>query len=286
MAMIEEAFGELKKKLEKTPGLGYVVILASGILGIVLKSVTPESSWWLTPLAIFVSALAYWVGGFLDDLLFEPIYGLPPKKERSNAFCRFIIRPIRLFAQRRPLAAQMIKDRARAANRFHPTNQRGIYQTAKKLLSNTERWDGQIKLWLDLSKASRTLIIPAVVLLAWELLAAIMHWPSPGLPDKSGKIAWLAHPAWTGSIAVISIVIYVHLRLRHMQLLYERVADTPAFRFVVRVLEPKTGSGLFEVLWSFGDRVISENELLVCQTPPDAEATAVCEARHVISKKP
>jgi hypothetical protein len=95
----------------------------------------------------------------------------------------------------------------------------------------------------------------------------IQSRPAPRFLDNYGKVAWLWQPVWTTSIAVLSIVLYVNLRLRHMRLLYNTVAEMPAFRFAVRILEPATDSRLWDVVWSFGDRVISERELSVCQTP-------------------
>jgi hypothetical protein len=271
MGMLENAVGVLGKKLDKTPGFGYVVALVSTILGIVLNSVAPESSWSVALLALAGSFVAYWFGGFLDDLLFEPIYGLPPELDPSNAFGRFLqrrfVKPIRRLAHKGTLATDMINARAKAAKRFHPTNQRGIYKTAKKLLSNTELWDGRIKLWLDLSKATRTLIIPTVFLLGFQLLAVSTDWPATAFLDKYDEIAaWLWNPILTTFIAVVLIVLYVNLRLRHMRLLYKTVAERPAFRFVVDILEPSTDSRSSEVLWSVGDRVISERELPVCET--------------------
>jgi hypothetical protein len=228
MGMLEKASGELGKelikKLEKTPGFGYVVTIASAILGLVLKPVAP--SWSVALLALAVSIVAYWVGGILDDLLFEPIYGL--EKNPSNAsegfLKRWFVNPIRSLAHKCTLAAGMRDARARAAKRFHDTNQKGIYKSAKKLLSNTELWDGKIKLSLDLSKAFRTLIIPTVCLLGWQLLAASTDWPAPAFLGKYDAIAWLGYPIWTASIAVISILLYVNLRLFHMKALYETVA--------------------------------------------------------------
>ena len=250
MEILEKAVDMTVKKFEKTPGFGYVVVLASATGGIVLKLFAPESSWLLPLVALAVSFVAYWVGGFLDDIIFEPLYGLQPKEGRPSTFSKWLAGPgARLD--------NMIEERARAAKKFHLTNQKGIYKTAKKLLSNTELWDGRIKLCLDFSKVFRTLIIPMACLLGWQLLAA-----STDLP-----VAGLGCLILTTSITVISIMLYVNLRLHHMRLLYKTVADMPAFRFVVNVT-----AGCWpppEVLWSVGDRVISERALLVCQTDPN-----------------
>jgi hypothetical protein len=270
MVILNKVVEEIGEKLKKTPGFGYVTTLASAFLGIVLNSEAPESSWSLSLWSLSISLLAYWVGGLLDGLLFDPIYGPPSVEKPSNAFGRFVQRwffqPIQWLAHKVPPAAKMREQRAKAAERFHPTNQRGIYGTAKKLLSNTELWDGLIKLCLDLSKAIRTLIIPAVCLLGWQLLDPSMDWPVPGFLDKHDKIAWLwRHPILTASILFVWIVLYVILRLCHMWLLYKKVAEAPAFSFVVQALHPRTGSMSPEVMWSVGDRVISEGELPVCQ---------------------
>jgi hypothetical protein len=282
MGILNKVVEEIGEKLKKTPGFGYVTTLASAFLGIVLNSEAPESSWSLSLWSLTVSLVAYWFGGLLDGLLFDPIYGLqsednpskdnpskdnPSKDNLWKAFVGFVqrwfLQPIRWLAH---LPANMKTERAKAAERFHSTNQKGIYETAKKLLSNTELWDGPIKLCLDLSKAIRTLIIPAVILLGWQLLAASRDWPSPGFLDKHDKIAWLwRHPILTASILFVSIVLYVILRLCHMWLLYKKVAEAPAFCFVVDGLCPRTNSRVSEVMWSVGDRVISERELPVCK---------------------
>jgi hypothetical protein len=262
MELPEKVLGELEKKLEKTPGLGYVAVLASALLGIFLHPVAPD--WSVALLALAVSFVAYWVGGFLDELLFEPIYGLRPQKNPFGGLVRRqFVTSIR-WLRRSALAEGMRAARKKAAKTFHPTNQRGIYETAKKLLSNTELWDGRIKLWLDLSKTARTLIVPAASLLGWQLLSARTDGPAPAFLETHDEIAWLGNPIWTTLLLVISLVLYVRLRLLHMRTLYKKVAGLHAFRFSVPVLEPTADSRSAEVLWSVGERVISERELPVC----------------------
>ena len=149
MDVLKEIASELGKKFEKTPGFGYVALIVSSVLGFVLKptaqEANTESHWSIGFFSLAIALAAYWCGGLLDDYLFDPFYGLPPEPDmdrKSGPFRQFLrswlIEPLRRVLASSTLAVEVTSARQKAAQNFHPTNQRGIYKSAKKLLSNTD----------------------------------------------------------------------------------------------------------------------------------------------------
>ena len=264
----KEVVKELTKKFEKTPGFGYVVAIASLAFSAALEQSGQVSELQRGLLAIGVALIAYWFGGFLDELLFDPIYGLPPEEVPKTTIGKFVrswVRtPLARLASRSTLVTEMTKERQEAARIFHPTNQKGIYATAKKLLMHTDVWDGRIKLWLDLSKVARTLVLPALFLFLWEASARICGLPGPTFPSEQSVTSWLASPIGPAMVGLISMILYVDLRLRHMRLLYKELDATPTFSFHVQSVLVRGDCGGSKILWSVGDKVIAQKRLPVC----------------------
>jgi hypothetical protein len=79
MDVLKDIASELGTKFEKTPGFGYVALIVSAVLGIVLNSANQvankESHWSIGFFTLAIALVAYWCGGFLDAQLFEPFYG-------------------------------------------------------------------------------------------------------------------------------------------------------------------------------------------------------------------
>lgn len=245
--------------LEDVPGFALVAIVLGALLPCVfpLGAEGPSESGAVKitrqALPVIVLVLA-WVGHFLghyvDPLLFDPIWGSPGIRNRSESLER-ILAFKRLDQSRTGLADQWER----------PVT--GIFAKAQDLMSNTEVWHGKIKWPLEWSKAFRSLAILGVIALtSWargRWIAVIFVFSVVLFsfrPDKrwsgSTKRRWTAlqllvfltalvcllirlllflvrdhiqlrmfRPLILVAVILVSMVLYLGLRIRHVRTLYE-----------------------------------------------------------------
>jgi hypothetical protein len=163
--------------MEGVPGFALVAILLGAVLPVALREVsettqpgTPRIITQTLPVIVFVLAwLAYFLGHYLDDLIFDPIWGARGMR-RLDAL---MFDPIWDMEFGRLLL-------------FHPLNKRrteladkwqrpvtGIFAKAEALLSGTELWEKKVKRPLEWSKAFRSLLILGLFALT---LAVTWQW--------------------------------------------------------------------------------------------------------------
>lgn len=238
---IPEAVSDyFKSKAKKVPGLAYVATVISGIAAITLNR--PEHDFHLLEVWViwFVAFLFYFFSGILDDIVFDPLYGIqdPDREDWKRKWppdARVIFLPIQWIVNLLPRTKKLTGIRRDAADKLNPDNylSKGIYKSAEMFISKSEEWKDKyiVKIWLDLSKAARAFVIPLFILL---LLDVSQEWI--GVPKIK---TFLNHHIlnWFGLwyIALISLlvllILYVWFRLLHMVKLYDLIDKSKLHTF-------------------------------------------------------
>jgi hypothetical protein len=237
----------IKKIAEKIAGLPIVMVIATWLLFSDAKELTV-----LDTIAIFVvSWLFYELGSCWDWLLFDVLYA--PRKAREEGRGRLA---------RVPLLEMLEKRREAAATTFHcPIT--GIYAKAKQLFGETEDWE--LKFFLQISKAARTLLFPFIVILYCSLLqlhtsdesaatkdavkGAVaqastnqwLDWFSPRNPIllafqghvHSGFTWMVVHQGFVLATIVLALLVYILFRILHLRKLYDLVSNARVSHNVV-----------------------------------------------------
>ena len=229
----------LEKRLEKTPGL----VLLFAISAVLLLE---ESSEIAATFRVFVVAWSlYALSSTLDRILFDALYG-PAPRDRNQSWWTSL-RKILLHSYR---DLETMRDRAKETLRLEDVT--GVYQRAKQriLEKDEERAKaGREKVWqkelapsLFWSKFARSLVLPSLLILlvaklpqfGWSWLVPILDWLGhlgfgADFAHARERLEILfQHPAIAGIICVVSLFIYVALRIVHMQKLYCEVSKRSA----------------------------------------------------------
>lgn len=249
--MSEGPGGDLAKLgerfMEGVPGFALVTIVLGAVLPFVLQlraagpseSVPLKMTRQALPIIVLVLAwIGYFLGHYLDPLLFDPIWGVPGIRNFRKGLRRI------LFFEWLDQSRNMLADQWE-----RPVT--GIFAKAQDLMNKTELWDKRIKWPLEWSKAFRSLAILGVVALAlwcpwrWILLIFLFSFillfvhkarrltslktlvfattlvclltrpllPSDDIQKRS--------PLIPSVMTALSVSLYLGLRIIHVRTLYE-----------------------------------------------------------------
>jgi hypothetical protein len=264
MSIIRQVGEYLKSKSEKVPGLAYVATIISGIMAIFLNVSEENFGLWIISIVWFVSFMFYFFSGIIDDIIYEPLYGLPRSNVKGLKFiwlrvARIIFAPIRWVVDSLPKTRDISEVRQSAARKFHSNKITGIYGSAKKIFDGRDEWQDKVKIWLDLSKAARAFIIPLFIVLISDLLYVVSGWPDVRAISNYNILNWFIH--WpVALIALITIfIVYLWFRILHMIALYDLVAKANVFTFEVAPIDAKNKN--MQKMVCVGSVVLPANEL-------------------------
>lgn len=180
--------------LEGVPGFALVATVLGGVIPFLLPfaaegpSDTGPLSLTKQALPVIILVLAwvgYFLGHYLDPLLFDPIWGSPGICKASKTIRRIF------FFQRLDESRTGLADEWK-----RPVS--GIFAKAQDLMSKTELWDKKVKWPLEWSKAFRSLAILGIVALTfwcrWQWIALIFFFSLVFLFVSTGE-RWPALPA-------------------------------------------------------------------------------------------
>jgi hypothetical protein len=220
----EKLFDEvLKTATEKVPGLGYVASLVTVLLGS-LTIFRPESTEFrgivVSIVALALSIAAYRLGSVLDDWLFDPIFAPDVGQFRS-------VRRWMWLATKRIREGTIDLNAARenAARVLHLPLV-GIYSETAMMFERTHAWEKHVKVPLELSKAARAFVLPALAVTLYEVMGS--PW---GLIASHVRPTILSPPILPAVLLAAMTNAYIRLRIMHMEELYklaERVKEEPA----------------------------------------------------------
>jgi hypothetical protein len=246
--------------MEGVPGFALVAL----VVGLVLPFALPPSEAPAHPrdaievvrqslpvVAVVIAWLAYFLGHYLDDVIFDPVWGVRTRaatagRQRPALFERAL--------RRIPGVKQLEVSREKLAKRWkRPLT--GTFAKAQDLTARTEVWEKKIKWPLEWSKACRSFVILGLIVLALQLewrqtfgafVVALVFWLIPGKPRwrafknlifgvlltglavVSVLKTWAAeilprleHPLIAVAAALLCAAGYIGLRVLHLLKLYE-----------------------------------------------------------------
>jgi hypothetical protein len=186
------------------------------------------------------------MGTNLDDIVFDPLYGLKPNglkpPSRLQRLRRVLFYPIRLIVDRLPGTREMITSRKAAAEVLRgkisgstyvcekDEDCTGIYDSAKTLFEGSEEWDNHVKPWLEMSKTIRSFVWPLTALFLYDLLRYFWRFRLLDRLLRVPVLRWFGH--WEIALAALlmALVLYVWLRAFHMRAMYQLVKSSEYIR--------------------------------------------------------
>ena len=231
----------LERRAKKWPGIVQVASLLAVIAVLVLHKPEKEFTLWETALVLALAVLFHTMGGTLDDIVFDPLYGLKPSGLLKRAW-RFIARgmffPIKFIADLLPRTKEMANERKAATEELRTRisgstftcgkddDCKGIYNSAKTLLESSEEWDDHVKPWLEMSKTIRSFVWPLIVVLVYDVehYRWRMAWLDRLLSPRA--LNWLTWWEVSLSALLLALVLYVWLRAFHMRAMYKLVNNS------------------------------------------------------------
>src|SRR4051812_27249988 len=84
---------------------------------------------------------------------------------------------------------------------------------------------------LNISKAARSFIFPMIVILIYDILFYVNDWPA--YEWQASSLLWSFLSRWQVAlpILIVSLFLYVWLRIKHMVALYKLIVDADVFSF-------------------------------------------------------
>lgn len=238
----------MEGSVKKWPGFVQLTSLLAMIGVLYLHQPKDELTKWQTVLVLAVAVLLYKMGSRLDDIVFDPLYGLKPSSRPKRVWrpvACWIFSPIKWIVNRLPGTKEMPEKRKAATERLRgritgtkftcETTEAcsGIYSSAKTLFEGSEEWDNGVKPWLEMSKVTRSLVWPLIALLFLDIEHDRGHIPWFGSLREIPILKWFAW--WEISFAglFLALVLYVWLRAFHMRAMYKLVNESEYSRFPI-----------------------------------------------------
>jgi hypothetical protein len=154
-------------------------------------------------LLIWVGAYVFHrLGRILDSRIYDPLFGADGRfrkfldKSRSDAESQFDTLEWKITDLK--------------------TRRKELYKTSEMVFEDSGVWGEKVELALELSKAARTFVLPLFGLFIWDTARGPLPTDFP---------SWLADSSWVGSIFVLSLLLYLGLRVMHNLALYGLVAS-------------------------------------------------------------
>jgi hypothetical protein len=222
--------------LKTLPGFAWVLALVT-LFWTRMTGVT-ESTEWRTLTLAGVCWVAFRTGAVMDEL-YDGLY-------RPQRLKPFRWKGEELIKARNAAATAVLGadyDAAGARGQIFPSKK--FYALAKTLAKNTEHWEKKIARLNDWSKMARTFFIFSLAGILLLLLASLSLDVRVWIEHYTQSL-WFFGTVWAQAlIAIVSVVAYLELRLRHNIELYSYVAK--------HVVHVKTTTG--EVPYIFEDIV-------------------------------
>jgi hypothetical protein len=195
--------------LKNVRGLGFAASVFGSLVALAHAREEPE--WEVV--AIWVGAFSFHrLGSWLDSWVYDPLFGV-------DGF----------------FGDYLDSSRERARSKFKQLGwetPKGLYKTSEMVFEHSKAWESKVELALELSKAARTFVVPLLGLFIWEVAGGRL------LEDV--RKTWLGTPSIVGSLCLLSLLLYLGLRVLHNRALYRLVDDA-------KLKEPATASGMMEV---------------------------------------
>ena len=222
MKMISDKVVDAAKEL---PGFGWIFIVVT-VAYVRARGGVAELTAWETLGLVGTCWLADRVGSALLDRLYDRLYGprrATPVRWKGSELAAARDRAARaLFGPPDPA----VRDYATAVAQAHVANvgEPSLYSRAKEVAKHTREWEKAIAPRLDLSKATRAMVI--VALAASLVLFVSRFWPTLShLASPSARRLGVLGTDWAQlALATLSLGASLSLRRRHHEMLYEHVA--------------------------------------------------------------
>ena len=201
--MLDQA---LEWLFEKIHGLGFAATILAALLAWAAAKERPGKELLVTLAIWAVTLTLFSIGGRLDRILYDPVFG---------------VRGL----WRSALDSERAAVRDKFAQLDWTINQ--IQEASRSLFEHSSAWDEHVKFPYEISKASRTFVIPLLLLFIYE----IAGWPW-GSITREFRNGPLGRPEVIAGLWLVTVSLYVGLRVHHNRALYKLVAEaeilTPA----------------------------------------------------------
>jgi hypothetical protein len=214
----------LERALKTIPGLALVFAIVAIFL-------LDDRSELAVVIRIFVVAwILYRISSSLD-WFFDGLYGPGSGEEGLRRFL--------------PGYKNLETNRKEAARSLHLPGVEGVYKKAKAFAQKAGTWETEVEPLIAYSKAARAFIVPCLLVLISVAISGtgedrrnlfsfdfLQNSPLSGFVTDLGyarKVEWMKmHPAAPIILFIVCSVLYVFLRIKHMNKLYESVSDSAA----------------------------------------------------------
>lgn len=212
--------------LKHVKGLGFAVSIFTTL---VLDRPDEMGKTAVTWAAVF---FLYRFGRVLDDAIYDPLFGTEGLFKRT-------LKNVRESAKEK-------FDQLRWTGVGPEPTFKGLYAVSEKAFEHSDAWERRVELWLELSKAARTFVLPLAILFDWNVCGVpLPTW----LPQWLSGNSWLRSSSIVGWSLVASLMLYVGLRLLHNWAMYRLVtdADDHASQITIETLprKPKPGEPVY-----------------------------------------
>ncbi len=222
----------LEGVIKTVPGLPFVFAIAALLL---LKNDSEIAE----AFRVFVVAWCLYQISKSLDWLFDLFYApAPVPNPNGGRLRRWLAKLSRLRVNVVPGLGKLEGKRESAAGKLSLDGSVGLYQKAKEATETTREWKTRVSPLIGLSKTARTFIVPFFLIGIGMRAPAGEPWrPLSGLPLFAGfredftraqeRLEFLSDPSIPLGICLVSLILYVYLRVRHMSELYDLAATMP-----------------------------------------------------------
>jgi hypothetical protein len=220
----DEASSSIRDAVKAVPSLGVIVALwflalryAFDNWQLVAALSLLDRGFLASIIAVLLALITYYLGNFWDHYVFDPLYSIDPQRGFQG---KWLNTSESNFLGLLPSGRDLLQARERAVAALKLPSMEGVYAAAKEKLINSKKWSDVGSL-LFLSKLCRSLIMPSF-LIAAGLLTSIVY-----IFVSERRLDWmrLCDPALFVLVGFLLFIPYIHLRVKHMRLLYQRVTE-------------------------------------------------------------
>ncbi len=285
-------FKFLEKRIEDVPGFAYIVAAGLSIAGSSFSEPTLTDyfqrhrdslrAWRVDGIietlgyhetyvafVVLVGLLTCWMlyrlGSVFDIIIFDPLYSPPQEQVQRQTWAKwlkvkwsklatYVFGWLKRIIDRFPGVKDLDELRSQARTKLSDggTKTVSLYKSAAKLLHRSEEWQQKVKFKLEVSKASRTLILPLLLALVCGAVYDLSGWPYmrtlAALSPLYRSIIYML-------LTLLAVLAYLWFRILHMVALY-RLIHEKAFWFVAQ-----TSAQQSKKMLCIGSVVVSEDEL-------------------------
>lgn len=288
-----EKFAETRA--EKLMGVKEVAALVVAVTTFATGIETQDLSLWQFVAIWCVVYAAYILGRLLDKYLFDQLYGATCKRVTANeieeehtsqspfSLWARLQHAYHVFIDLLPGAHMlMYASRAAAAKQLGASDRtKGLHETAEKLFSHTDAWADKVKPVMVWSKAARTVAVLLMGLTVYGSLYYSHDFPvyTPAWRDFVVKLLlWWPLPLL---VSMLALLVYLTLRVHHMNVLYALVSRSNVRRFDCPDRTPGAEPGAVVEMIAVGHVVSPVKELPLLNPTAKKGAADLCLEDHV-----